>query len=274
MKRLIPVILVLLFAAAGCTTVNIYEQRGGETTDVTTDHEMPEEVNKESVNEKNTAGTGAISVLTINIDKDFDYIPSGWPMGLSVGYTDTSVLSDTPFKPFSREPSYRSYLPKYGYLTLGNSRDNRISFVIDYLDQTTWWVWFDVNNNGDLTDDGPGLTPHDNPGVNVSFNVPVITASESLKRPYRIWFWITDKNGTLFPRYYAVCHYRKKLDIGGRNYDAVVFEKFGHNALYRNSGLWIDLNGDGKLDKKREHFSNNAVVTTGGRKFRLKMISP
>lgn len=270
--RLIPLILVLLFAA-GCKTVRVYEHHGKEKTVSTTARELPREDFRDVDEKKPVEKT--VDELAIDIDKDFEFVPAGWPMGLSVGQTEASVLNNRPYKPLKREPAYRSHRPLYGYLTLGNSSASRFSFAIDYLEATSWVIWVDLNNNGDLTDDGPGFKPQEGAGTFVSINVPVITASGSkIHRPYRISLWIEDQKGILVSKFYAVSHYRKKLNIGNKKYTAVVFEKSRHDALYKDSGVWIDLDRNGKLDKRKEHFKNDQKVAIAGQKLRLKLIHP
>jgi hypothetical protein len=277
--RLIPILLIFMFAM-GCTTVRVYDQQGEEKIEVVPDKEKTEVMPEVEVPQRREKAPYKIEVATvpllvIDIDRDFQYVPAGWPMGLSVGPTESPVLSYRPLKPLRREPQYKSQRPLYGYIDLGNSTAKRVLFAIDYIEPSSWVLWFDTNNNGDLTDDGPGLTPLEGQATYISVTVPVITASGSkIKRPYRLSFWIDDKKGNLVPRYYAVCHYRKKLTIGGKAYTAVVYEKSGHDALYKKSGLWIDLDGDGKMDKRKEHFKNNETLNIGGKKLKLKILHP
>jgi hypothetical protein len=49
-----------------------------------------------------------------------------------------------------------------------------------------------------------------------------------------------------------------------------------HDALYHESGLWIDLNGDGKLDmnKSEEHFQDGAILSVEGKEYVLNLDYP
>jgi hypothetical protein len=190
-----------------------------------------------------------------------------------------------------KEPAYRATNVLYGYLPLGNAPDNKFSFVIDDLDQETWSVWVDTNNNNDLTDDGPPLR---NEGTGqlaatVNLEVQVITpANERIRRPYQLWFWVNERqpegefqtdspdevDRAKTPRFYATCHYEGEVSIQGESYTVIAFETRNHDALYRANGLWIDLNRDGKLDEKTEHFGHRAPLRVGDKKYELRLDYP
>jgi len=198
-------------------------------------------------------------------------------MGLSVGQTDAVGLSTKSYEILVKEPAYISSQVLYGYIPIGNSSDNKISFVIDNLEQEAWTMYVDLNNNNDLSDDGPPLR---NQGTgrlaaSISLNVDIITSSgEIIQRPYTLWFWVNVQNGKKIPRFYSRCYYKGCIAIEGKEYTSVAFEMFKHDALYRESGLWIDLDNNGKLDKDKEHFNDGSVVSLNGRKYHLRLNYP
>jgi len=202
--------------------------------------------------------------MTINIDKDFEYVSKGHPLGLSVGQTQAVGLKPSPYETLQKEPVYGADEVVYGYIPLGNSGDTKISFAIDSSEDGKAVAYVDTNNNEDLTDDGP---PHPNQGTGkfaalISLNVEVISASgKKIMRPYQFWFWIDASDS---PRFYTRCHYRGQVSIGAEEYLAIACESKNHDALYKESGLWIDLNENGKLDDSQEHFSDGATISVGG----------
>lgn len=215
--------------------------------------------------------------IVLNIDKDFEYVSDGWPLGLSVGETPVSELSSVPPVSLLKEPPYKSKTPLYGSLKLGNTEKNRYVFALDEVEPGKLVMYFDRNNNLDLTDDGH---PLNNEGtvkfatiVDVHVPIKLETGSE-IKRNYRIWFWINDIEGKLYPKFYARCHYRKKLKIGNKEYTAIVFEMNNHDALYRDSGVWIDLDGDSKLSEESEHFYDNYAIKVEGKEYKIKIDHP
>lgn len=220
-------------------------------------------------------------LIDVNIDRDFEYIDVGWPMGLSVSQTNTETLRSTPYETLVVPPhftpnTYNSTL--YGYLTLGNSNDNRFSFAVNirWADENIYDYYFyvDLNNNEDLTDDGE---PFSNEGTGrlaalVSLDVDIVTIPGiTITRPYRLWMWLDDTNNV---RFYARCHYRGELTIGEESYTAVAFEYRNHDTLYRENGLYIDLNHDGELNRDTENFMNQETLTINGQEYELVLNYP
>ncbi|HEX9190098.1 MAG TPA: serine/threonine-protein kinase, partial [Vicinamibacteria bacterium] len=134
-------------------------------------------------------------VLHVDIHRDFKYQDSGWPMHLSVGQTEARGPDVRPFEALAAEPRYASSEVLYGYLLLGNGRDPRYTWVLDERERPTWVVWFDRNNNEDLTDDGPPL-PNQGTGrlaVDLVLAVDVVRRTgEVLRQPYHLWFWVNE----------------------------------------------------------------------------------
>jgi len=214
--------------------------------------------------------------IVINIDTDFEYVPQGWPLGLWPGQTPAVGLSADPYEILAKEPQYGAGQVLYGYIPLGNSNDPNVSFVLDTSSIDNWLLYVDINNNEDLTDDGP---PRQNEGTGkfasvMSFHVEVISASgETIVRPYELRLWITAWESPVF---YAVCHYTSEISIGAEQYTAIAYESMNHDALYHESGLWIDLNGDGKLDmnSSEEHFQDGAILSIEGKEYVLNLDYP
>jgi hypothetical protein len=219
---------------------------------------------------------GCNRTIAINIDKDFEYVSNGWPLGLPVGQTNLSALSRVPPETLLKEPPYKSTLPLYGSLFLGNTERNRFVFALDEAEPGKFVLYFDRNRNLDLADDG---YPLHNEGTGkfaaiVDIEVPIkLDTGSEIKRNYRIWLWVNDINGKFYPRYYARCHYRKQIKIGDTEYTAIVFEFNNHYALYVDSGVWIDLNHDGKLSES-EHFYDNSVINIKGKEYKIKIDRP
>jgi len=225
------------------------------------------------------AGPGAIFV---NVDRDFKYVPKESPLGLPFRQTAASALKKTPYERLSREPQYKSQKVQYGFLKLGNAKDNKYTFVIDDLESDTWIGYFDKNNNEDLTDDGPPLKNQGSGkfATMLALEVPVVfpRKRKPVNRPYNLWFSINNDGA----KFYSRCHYTGHVEVGevitrtwtDKKYTAIVYEMFNHDALYRESGIWIDLDRDGKLDKEKEHFANGATLKTDGKDYTIRLNYP
>jgi hypothetical protein len=72
-------------------------------------------------------------------------------------------------------------------------------------------------------------------------------------------------------RFYSLCHYEGQLYIGGEAFAASAFEAINHDALYRESGLYIDLNHDGMLDQSLENFMDQATITINSQNYILQL---
>ena len=210
-------------------------------------------------------------VLKLSIDVGFDYSSEGFPLGLGAGQSDAQSTGERPCKTLSAEPPYHSKKVYYGYLRLGNAEDNRFVFAIDESEKSPWYGYFDRNNNGDLTDDGPPVII----SANVDFDVAVVLPNgKTVRRPYKIWQWPNNQSSKPCIRFYSVCHHETKLHINGKTVTAVAFEQFNHDALYRDDGIWLDLNGDNRMDEKTELFKDGSTVTVNGRSLLLKLDYP
>ena len=224
------------------------------------------------------AGSGARSpvrptqgVLRIDLDRDFRYVPTGWPMGRSVSQTALPGLA--------REPRERLRLPDdlggrdsdvyFGYFAMGNGADRTFSFAL-VGDAGSWALHVDSNNNEDLSDDG---VPRFNEGTGmilatqVSVDVEVVgPTGEPAIRPYNLWVWF-DEGDAGEPdrgRFYARNHFAGTLEVGGYEYAASAFERIGHDGLFRDDGICIDLSGDGDCQEDVEVFFDGDVVAFPG----------
>ena len=210
-------------------------------------------------------------VLRIDLDRDFRYVATGWPMGRSVSQTALPGLA--------REPREDLRLPAdlggpgsdiyFGYFAMGNGADRTFSFAL-VGDAGSWALHVDSNNNEDLSDDG---VPHFNEGTGMilatqtSLDVEVVGPSgEPAIRPYHLWVWF-DEDDAEQPsrgRFYSRNHFAGVLALGGNEFAASAFEMVGHDGLFRDDGICIDLSGDGDCQEGSELFFDGDVVEFPG----------
>ncbi len=217
------------------------------------------------------------NIIRVDLYKDFKYIDKGMPFGLSVGHTRGIGMSNKPYEQLIQEPDYRYAEVLYGYLQMGNTSDNRITFAVDGTGSSPWLLYFDKNNNQDLTDDGP---PYTNQGTgqfasSVNLQIGIITSeNRETIQPYKIWFWIKGNNRReKIPFFYARCHYWGQVLINGRSYNAVAFEKDNHDGLFRDSGICIDFDNDNKCGKT-EHFFHGETFYRGQDEYKIVLNYP
>ena len=209
--------------------------------------------------------------ISIDIYKNFQYINQGWPYNLSVGQTASEVLTETPYETLTSEPKYATDKPLYGFFKLGNGTDNKITYVVD---TSKWVVYLDKNNNNDLTDDG---AYYSNQGTGkfaalISMDIDIAhVTGQTFKQPYQLWFWLNDQNK---PYFYSRCHYMGRISINNATYNAVAFEKEKHDGLYKESGIYIDLNNDAQMDETNEFFADGSSLTIGGASYKIELLYP
>jgi predicted secreted protein len=216
------------------------------------------------------------NVIDVNIDSDFDYVPEGFPMELPAGDTPGGAISEAAYENITSRPYDPDSYPLYSYLDLGNGRDNRISIVLYYYSAANYphSLYIDKNNNEDLADDGAAYHNEVTGGFATTIDLDVdieLSGGVVIQRPYRLWLWLDNQNN---PRFYALCHYRGQLVIGGRSYTAVAFEARNHDALYQESGLYIDLNADGSMNEETENFLDGELFTVNGTDYQMQLNYP
>ncbi|MFZ3072721.1 MAG: hypothetical protein WA162_05720 [Thermodesulfobacteriota bacterium] len=210
--------------------------------------------------------------IKINIYKDFAYVAKGFPWGMGTAQTPTGGPSGKPLEEIVHEPRYSSSNVLYGYFELGNSEDRRISYSVDEDEGGEWILYVDKNNNEDLTDDGQFIR---NQGTGkmaaeLTVTLDIITADgETIREPYNLWFFINKG-----PFFYARCHYAGRLNLNGKIHEVVAFENEKHDGLFRESGICIDLNDDGKCQEENERFRDGEIIEADSIRYRLSLDYP
>jgi len=222
------------------------------------------------------AGAGPAAVrardgtLTLDLDRDFEYVPRGWPMGRSAGQTTLPPLSTEPRSPLVLPAGRSQQDLLFGQIVLGNAEDNRFDFALA-SDDGRWAMHVDADNDEDLSDDGPPLyNEGTGPILATSLELDVdvrLDGSGSVSRPYALWIWFRESSSRTTPygRMYARHHYRGAVELGGERYDATAFERNGHDALLKDDGVCIDLSRDGECQEDDElYFHGDVIRLTGG----------
>lgn len=209
--------------------------------------------------------------LRVDMDRDFRYERTGFAMGRAAVQTVLPALyRDPPPELRLPEAGTRDELMDawYGSISLGEPTKS-VHFALSSRDGGRV-LWVDLDGNGDLTNDGP---PKGNEGSGnllaaaVAVTTEVAHGGEVHIRPYDLWIWFTSSATGAPPtaRFYARHHYRGVVSIGDASWDATVFEQRGHDALYRDAGVCIDLDRDGECFEDAELFHDgDNVVTPAG----------
>ena len=163
-------------------------------------------------------------------------------------------------------------------IALGHDDGEGIAFVLRDTEDG-WRLWVDVNDDRDLTNDGPPL-PNRGSGdvlastLQLEARVRASTGEERV-RPYAAWVWFDETpDGGMRGRMYAVHHWAGWIAAGPDTVAVTAFEKARHDGLFRDAGVCIDVNSDGLCDERTELFFDGDRPVVGGRTLRLRLAYP
>jgi hypothetical protein len=191
-------------------------------------------------------------------------------MQVAARWKTSTPLSPTPPAGIRQEPVYRGSRQRYGTLRLGTRENNLYHFVFDFVSGPQPIVYVDMNQNGDLTDDGQPLTNQGSGIFATTIALPFRRLVKEVAFPgdYAVWFFTND---SLWQRS-AVAHYSRTqlkgaVHIAGKTYVAYIADTGDNDADLTNDGLSVDLNGDGNIDRQQEYFPPDQVAHIHGQNY-------
>jgi thiol-disulfide isomerase/thioredoxin len=177
-----------------------------------------------------------------------------------MGYMPASVqLSDTKPDAIHKEPAYKGK-PKYGAFVVGNGPKSFTYFAVDEPESGPGKIYIDKNQNGDLTDDGPGNWDKTIDSNGVANYQSVVTVNASWGGPVKedeqgsYTLMIYKQHGTARLGLTKFTARSGKLTIGGKTYPILLAENNSDGMFInvrrtdrtrRPLQLFIDLDGDG-----------------------------
>ncbi|MBI4382510.1 MAG: DUF4124 domain-containing protein [Nitrospinae bacterium] len=172
------------------------------------------------------------------------------------------------------EPAYRGTVQKYGSLQLGTAKNNSYVFALDVVEGSNPVLYFDTNQNGDLTDDGEPLTNRGTTLFATAISIPFkqIIKETELPGDYVLWFFTNPRLWELDSvTYYSRSQLQGKIIFGGREYLVYLADYTNNDADFTNDGINIDLDGDGKIDRASEYFKHGKTAEIDGLRYRFKV---
>lgn len=187
------------------------------------------------------------------------------PVGFKVGaVTNTVKLSDRPHPQIRRLPKFLSPQQRYGKITLANGME--FSFALDLV-SVDFQMYLDRNRNGDLSDDGPPLNNDGRSMFASELNFPlnVVSGVPELDGEYKIWLYTTQNSWQGRQMlYFSMTQLRGELVLSGKKYTAFLADNGPVDGDYRNDGINVDLDSNGKIDRETEFFPDGAVARIDG----------
>ncbi|MCW8890747.1 MAG: hypothetical protein OQL20_08835 [Sedimenticola sp.] len=195
------------------------------------------------------------------------------PVGFKIGArSKTLTFSSRPGLLHRRLPPFQGPGQKYGSIDLANGR--RHAYVLD-TDPKGYRLYVDLNRNGDLTDDGKPLSNRGKGRFANRLILPLDSVSgiPQLKGDMELWIYTNDQSWRQDAlRFYNRTQLAGQLLIKGQSFNAFLADNRVIDGDYRNDGISIDINGDGKIDPRSEFVSPGDPVTLNGETLRFNII--
>jgi len=194
------------------------------------------------------------------------------PVGFRIGAVSRSIaLSTQPDRRMHRLPRFTAPKQRYGVIKLAHGRE--YGFVLD-LAASGYRMYLDLNRNGNLRDDGKPLLNQGKGLFATKLILPLdhVSGIPRLKGDYRLWLFTNPtswKRGRLL--FYSMTQLQGQLQLNGRHYTAYLSDNGPVDGDYRNDGISIDLNGDGKIDRRSELISHGKSVLIDGERYSFRI---
>ena len=208
---------------------------------------------------------GAIRI-GVSISKDF--VPVGRTVAAVSGRSSESLSNLKP-EAIVKEPEYRGKSRKYGKLLLGTRKEKTYYYAFD-IDSPHPVLYFDMNQNGDLSDDGPPLKNQGSGLFATTIKLPMNRLIKELDRreDFNIWLFT---NKALWPkgyiRHYSRTQMKGTVRIDARSCLAYIAEREINDADFTNDSIYIDLNDNGKIEYRSEFIGHRSVALIGGKQY-------
>ncbi len=193
-------------------------------------------------------------------------------MMMPASWNEATPVSGEKPEDIVREPDYQGVGRRYGCLNLGTSENNRYCFAFDLIRGPNPVLYFDFNQNGDLSDDGPPLV---NQGTGIFATMISIPMQRMMPQSryagdFLMWFFT---NESLWERSHVGHYSRTQLqgfvDIEGRRLMAWIADGRNNDADFTNDGIYVDLDDNGKIDDKTERFPPDEVALIFDKEYRF-----
>jgi hypothetical protein len=195
-------------------------------------------------------------------------------MSLAASQHPPLLLTDQRPPGLVKEPRYQGPQQKYAVLRLGQGAHPTYTLALDLLPHISPVLYVDLNQNGDLTDDGPPLTNQGTGFFATRLRVPFASLVPSVTVPGYYEAWLFTNTGlwqNSLITYYSRTQFKGTVRLAGHTYTAYLAEGQHNDADFTNDGIHIDLNGDGKISAETESFPPGTLLHLGGRAYAFEI---
>ena len=200
--------------------------------------------------------------FTVNLDISPNALDMAHLIKSEMGYIPASIklVSEKPAG-IVKEPAYKG-VPKYGAFRIGNGPRSVTYFAVDEPQGQTGKIYIDLNQNGDLTDDGPGNWDQtkESDGIAHYQSIVALHASwgtpltEDEDAPYSIMLY--KRHGDIRVGYVKISARAGTATFGDKTYSILLQENTNDGIFTvptkgdrtrRPVELLVDLDGDGSF---------------------------
>jgi len=205
--------------------------------------------------------------ISVSISGEFE------PVGMKISSRSGvhPKLADSPPDYLLQAPESMGGQRKYGKLLLGTGDNRTYDFILDVIPSGRSLLYFDGNQNRNLTDDPP-LENRGRGIFGTVIQIPMRRLIKEMNRDgdFKIWFFTNKslwaKGGA---RHYSITQMKGRVTVHGKNYQAYIAERGGNDADFTNDGIFIDLNGNGKIETNAEYFPDGGIGNIDGKDCRF-----
>lgn len=202
---------------------------------------------------------GAVQAQTLHIN--MEYI--GEKYSGSISSIEAKWVEEKP--PEVRTAPARNDAQRYwGKIALGErGHENTLWFIVDDRQPGPLFRWYQPSV-------GAEFTRAENVGTNGMANELILELEykqkgDTLKLPYRLWFFINEGGyQNHVAQYYAKCYRSGRIAMSAQKYAITVVDS-PPNGDYSDDAVYIDVNRDNRLDEKSEAFHPGDTIHLGGR---------
>jgi hypothetical protein len=198
------------------------------------------------------------------------------PVGMTVSATQAPPFLLTERRPegITTEPPYQGKQQKYGLLRLGSGAHHVYHLVLDLLPGKSPLMYIDRNQNGNLADDGAPLANQGSGFFATTLRLPLarLLPQASFPGDYEAWVFTNTRlwHNDLMT-YYSRTQLKGTVRLAGRTYTAYVADRGTNDADFTNDGIYIDLDGNGKIEAASEFFPPGSSVRIGNQAYVLEI---
>lgn len=219
------------------------------------------------------SGANCLSATDVTVSvADDGFVPVDLEMTATHAFNTGAVLSPDKPAAVTAEPVYQGGRHYYGYFNMGTAANHRYYFSVDILSSVLVHMYFDLNHNGNLADDGGPILNEGTGLFAARINIPFhqLVAESAFTGDFATWVYgsdFTTNEDNQIIEHYSRTQLKGTVRLGGQVYTAYLADRGYNDADLTNDGIYIDLDGNGTIDDTEEWFWADQLVNINGKNY-------